>query len=141
MDFVLHVRHQVRKRGTGGLEQKAALYEQLKNGQIKPEAAKQAGFLVDFDQVRGDAGSSNDSSRRHSSSSGRSSDGGSNCLERRESHDLLEGSSHGTSEVGAPDARPSQFTLKPGEVEIEDEFGREVRLWMLGYISTNLSLV
>ena len=130
----------MRKRGTGVLEQKAALYEQLKNGQIKPEAAKQAGFLVDFDQVRGDAGSSNDSSRRHSSSSGRS-DGGSNCLERRESHDLLEGSSHGTSEVGAPDARPSQFTLKPGEVEVEDEFGREVRLWMLGYISTNLSLV
>jgi hypothetical protein len=131
----------VRKRGTGVLEQKAALYEQLKNGQIKPEAAKQAGFLVDFDQVRGDAGSSssNDSSRRHSSS-GRS-DGGSNCLERRESHDLLEGSSHGLSEVDGHNARPSQFTLKPGEVEIEDEFGREVRLWMLGYISTNLSLV
>jgi hypothetical protein len=130
----------VRKRGTGVLEQKAALYEQLKNGQIKPEAAKQAGFLVDFDQVRGDAGSSNDSSRRHSSSSGRSSDGGSNCLGEGESNDLVE-SSHGLSEVDGHNARPSQFTLKPGEVEIEDEFGREVRLWMLGYISTNLSLV
>ena len=131
----------MRKRGTGVLEQKAALYEQLKNGQIKPEAAKQAGFLVDFDQVRGDAGSSssNDSSRRHSSSSGRS-DGGSNCLGEGESHDLVE-SSHGLSEVDGHNARPSQFTLKPGEVEIEDEFGREVRLWMLGYISTNLSLV
>ena len=128
----------MRKRGTGVLEQKAALYEQLKNGQIKPEAAKQAGFLVDFDQVRGDAGSSNDSSRRHSSSS--SSDGGSNCLGEGESNDLVE-SSHGLSEVDGHNARPSQFTLKPGEVEIEDEFGREVRLWMLGYISTNLSLV
>ena len=130
----------MRKRGTGVLEQKAALYEQLKNGQIKPEAAKQAGFLVDFDQGRGGAGSSrsNDSSRRHSSS-GRS-DGGSNCLGEGESNDLVE-SSHGLSEVDGHNARPSQFTLKPGEVEIEDEFGREVRLWMLGYISTNLSLV
>lgn len=113
-------RQQLRKRGTGVLEQKAALYDQLKNGSIAPEAAQQAGFLVDFDQGRHSSAATNRSSCGASSSSSSSTNGTSSGVGR--------GSREGElTDLG--DVRPSQFTLRPDEVEIEDEFGREVSFW------------
>lgn len=113
----------MRKRGNGVLEQKAALYDQLKKGSIAPEAAQEAGFLVDFDQGRLPSAAATRTNRGDSNSASSSSSGESSA-----SGDVS-GAGRGGREREMPDGshlRPSQFTLNPGEVEIEDEFGREV---------------
>ena len=99
-------------RAADVLSQKAELYDRLKRGEIDPEAAKAAGFLVEFDAAD------------HTESAG----GGELGVRGK---DLLMGFGQDLTQREETPAETTQKTAAPptlprGMVEIEDEFGREM---------------
>jgi hypothetical protein len=101
-----------RGKSSGVLEKKAELYEKLKRGALDPEAAKKAGFLVDF-EAKQPAGSSYPS--EFASGAGhRGSSEEASWQDRARKPEVDDDVEEEARERGT----------ETGEVEVEDEFGR-----------------